>query len=41
LYYKKESIIFIEYKQKLYMLVLPYEKYSEYKKFIKEILFVK
>ena len=41
LYYKKESIIFIEYKQKLYMLVLPYEKYSKYKKFIKEILFVK
>jgi len=40
-YYKKESISFVEYRGNLYLMVLPYDKYYEYEKVIKEFLFDK
>ena len=41
IFYKKEVIMLVEYKRKVYFVVLPYIKYYDYKKFIKDILFVK
>lgn len=41
IFYKKEVIMLVEYEWKLYLVVLPYKKYHEYKKFIKEVLFIK
>jgi len=40
-YYKKESISLVEYNWNLYVMVLPYNKYYEYEKVIKEFLFDK
>ena len=40
-YYKKDSISLVEYNGNLYYMVLPYDKYYEYKKVIKEFLFNK
>jgi len=40
-YYKKDSISLVESNGKLYYMILPYDKYYEYKKVIKEFLFNK
>jgi len=40
-YYKKDSISLVEYNWNLYIMVLPYNKYYEYEKVIKEFLFDK
>jgi len=40
-YYKKDSISLVEYKWNVYIMVLPYNKYYEYEKVIKEFLFNK
>ncbi len=39
-YYKKQSIMLVSYEWKTYVLILPYEKYQDYKKYLKEFLFV-
>lgn len=40
-YYKKDSISLVEYKWNVYVMVLPYNKYYEYEKVIKDFLFNK
>ena len=41
IYYKKQSIILVLYDWKVYLLVLPYKKYQDYKNYLKEVLFVR
>jgi len=41
IYYKKDVIMLIYYEKSNYLVVLPYKKYWDYKKFIKETLFEK
>lgn len=41
LFYKKEVLMLVEYDWKLYFVILPYKLYHQYKKFLKEVLFVK
>jgi len=41
IYYKKQSIILVLYDWKVYLLVLPYKKYQDYKNYLNEVLFVR
>jgi len=41
IYYKKDVIMLISYEKTNYLVVLPYKNYWNYKKFMKETLFVK
>lgn len=38
-YYKKEVIMLVKHNSKTYLLIIPYEQYQNYKKYLKEILF--
>lgn len=40
-YYKVKSILLIEYDKNLYLVVLPYKKYKDYKSYLKNVLFAK
>lgn len=39
-YYKSTSIMLVKYQWETYIVVFPYEKYENYKKFFEEVLFI-
>ncbi len=41
IYYQKVVIMLIEYNGKLYLVTLPYDKYQQYKGYLKNVLFTK